>query len=295
MKLRIYAVVLTLLVAGMSTALWKERANSAAHAARATQLSRQNAELSFQLKQTSKSAEKYEQRAVALDSQLGSAKTRTTATESKQVQLTRELHATKSQLSEREQREVALMTELATLRQKVASVSPAPSSENEEAVILPTLMVQPKRSPQPKSSESVASTVAPTQPAATPPVSTPAPSAEEIAAYNRRINELETQLTHLLTRALATPAEAKPRPVQPAAEITSHQVVRVGPRDAFVVLNYGAEKGATSGTVVSLQRAGTELARAQISDARPKFALAQVLPATLKGQLQTGDLVIFNH
>jgi hypothetical protein len=74
-----------------------------------------------------------------------------------------------------------------------------------------------------------------------------------------------------------------------------YQVVRVGPRDAFVVLDFGAAHGARPGQILSLWRGTSELARVQISDARPRFSLAQVLSATLKGQLQTGDLVLLTN
>ena len=38
----------------------------------------------------------------------------------------------------------------------------------------------------------------------------------------------------------------------------------------------------------------TRLAQVQISDVRSRFSLARGVPGTLKGQLQTGDLVVFN-
>ena len=46
--------------------------------------------------------------------------------------------------------------------------------------------------------------------------------------------------------------------------------------------------------IIRLRRGTSELAQVQISDVRPRFSLAQVLPDTLKGQLQTGDIVVFN-
>lgn len=301
MKLRADAVALTLLVAGLAAAWWHERTERTVVTEQATRLARQNAELGFELKQARKDKAAYEQRAVSLDNQLGSAKSRTTATETKQVQLTRELHETKSRLTEREQREVALMTELATLRQKVATASaPAP----EEAMVLPTLILtpglpesNPDRAKSPARADLTVSQPAPTK---TPPAApAPAPaSADELAAYSRRIAELETQLTQLLTRALAeAPAPAAPvASAQPVnAPAIRFQVLRVGPRDSFIVVDCGAEQGARLGVTVSVQRDGQELARARVSETRPNFALAQVQPTTLKGQLQPGDLVVFTQ
>ena len=53
--------------------------------------------------------------------------------------------------------------------------------------------------------------------------------------------------------------------------------------------------GAWPNDIIHLRRGTSGLAQVQISDARPRFSLAQVLPATLKGQLQTGDLVVFTN
>ncbi len=243
MNPRIYALVVTLIAAGLGAALWHERAANAGLAAQVTRLSRQNAELRYAAKKSAEQAEKFNRQAVELDSQLGSAKSRTTATEIRHSQLTRELSA-------REQHEVALLAELATLRQMIAGTA-TPQAE----------------------------------------------STVDASAYRERIAGLEHQLVQLLSRALAEPLperdlqgpETAPAPPEP------YQVVRVGPRDSFVVLDFGATHGASPGQILSLWRGARELARVQISDARPRFSLAQVLSATLKGQLQTGDLLVLTN
>lgn len=217
-------------------------------------LSRQNAELRYELKQAATQAADIGRRAVELDSLLGSAKIRSTAHETRNDQLVRELSA-------REQREVALMAELASLRQ-----APRPAAPPEPAPVISAAPVAPA-SPTP------------------PPV--------DIAPYERRIAELEEQLTRLLTRALAeTLDEPAPPAATPAAPLP-HQVVRVGPAGTFVVIDYGAVHGARPQALIRLQRGTSELAQVQISDVRPRFSLARVLPGTLKGQLQTGDLLVF--
>ena len=263
MKAGVYVSVLGLATAGACTALVIARRSNADLEAQVTRLSRQNADLRYELKQASRQAVDIGQRAVELDSQLGSAKARTTATETRNVQLAR-------QLTEREQREVTLMAELATLRQQTADRSPA-----EEPVVLPTLILTAGKESSP-----------PAPPPPTPEV--------DVGPYRQRIAELEDQLTRLLTRALAEtlPESAAPDP-EPAR--VPHQVVRVGPAAAFVVLDYGETHGARPQAIIRLQRGTSELAQVQISDVRPRFSLAQVLPGTLKGQLQTGDLVVFTQ
>jgi hypothetical protein len=263
MKAGVYLGVLGLVTLGACTALFLARRANADLQAQVTRLSRQNADLRYELKQASRQAADIGQQAVELDSQLGSAKARTTATETKNVQLVR-------QLTEREQREVALMAELATLRQQTAGHNPTG-----EPAVLPTLILTASKEPAPSA----------------PP--SPAPEVD-LASYLQRIAELEDQLTRLLTRALA---ETLPESAAPGAEPApaTHQVVRVGPAAAFVVIDYGETHGARPQAIIRLQRGTSELAQVQISDVRPRFSLAQVLPGTLKGQLQTGDLVVFTQ
>ena len=276
MKLWILTLVLGLAVIALGVGYWHERGAGQELAAQVAKLTQQNAGLNHDLKQAVKQAADVGKRAVELDSQLGSAKSRTTATESRQAQLNRELNETKSRLTEREQREIALMAELATLRQKVTEAG-APAGP---VVTAPAPAV-------------VASAPATTQAAPTEP----AEPAVDVAAYNRRIDELEQQLTALLTRALTEPATPAPAaaPEPAPARPVSHHVVRVGARDSFVVIDYGTDHGARANDIISVQHGTSEVARVQISDARPRFSVAQVLPDSVKGQLQSGDLVVFKN
>lgn len=260
MKPRTIILLLSLLAAGLGVALWQARLTHAGLTAQVARLSRQNAGLRYEARQAGRQAEDFSRKAIELDSQLGSAKTRTTATESRHHLLAREL-------SEREQREVALMTELATLRQKLA-----------EAALPPGTSASPAGA------------------RTAPPAGRPVEPAPDVSAYRSRITGLEEQLVRLLTRALAEPPapredERVPAPTPPAP----FQVVRVGPRDAFVVIDYGSGQGARPDQILSLWRGTSEVARVQISDARPRFSLAQVLPSTLKGLLQPGDLVVLTN
>ncbi len=272
MKSGFYVGGFALLAAVAGLGLWLARSQRQELAAQVTRLSRQNADLRYELKQATQQVTDVGRQAVELDSQLGSAKVRSTATETRNVQLTRELTV-------REQREVALMVELAELRQRAA---PPVNPENVEPVILPVLLLSPKSVAVP----AVANLTPP------PPVIA-APPPVDVEPYRQRIAELEQQLIDLLTRSLAEmPAEPPPTAI-PSSGPRPHQVVRVGPADSFVVIDYGSEHGARPEAVIRLHRGTSALAQVQISDVRPRFSLAQVLPGTLKGQLQTGDLLVF--
>lgn len=201
-------------------------------------------------------------KAADLDTQLGQAKTRSTASETKSVQLARELTATKSTLTERQQREVALLGEIEGLRQKIKSAESAPAAASATA------------------------------PAAPVPVPVPVVTEEDLAAYERRIKALESQLTDLLARALAEAPEPPPASAPADDAPVPHRVVRVGAKDAFVVLDYGADHGAAPGDEATLARGTSVVARVHITDVRGRFSIAQVVADSRKGQLQAGDIVL---
>ncbi|MDI1250813.1 MAG: hypothetical protein PSV13_18260 [Lacunisphaera sp.] len=274
MKLRTFTLLVSLAALGLGAALWRERSASAGLAAQVTRLARKNADLRYEAKQAAAQAENFSRHAVELDSQLGSAKSRTTATEVRQHQLTRELSA-------REQREVELMTELATLKQRLTETAAPVETARGEVAAAPDCARAP-----------VGHSLGDGR---TPPASRPAePAVIDLRAHRTRITELEQQLTQLLTRVLAEPA-ATPVAEPESAPPEPYQVVRVGPRDSFVVLDFGAAHGARPGQILRLWRGTSELARVQISDARSRFSLAQVLSTTLKGQLQTGDYALLTN
>lgn len=237
-------------------------------AARVAQLERDAATARADAAQARESAQKFQAKAAELDAQLGNVKTRATAVETKSVQLHRELASTKSSLTERQQREVALLAEIEALRQKIqAAGTPATA----------TTIVPP----------STATVVA------APPTSAASISSEELSGYRQRIASLEVQLTELLTRALAEPVAGPDEPAEttPTA-VAVFKVVRIGAQDAFVIVDFGADHGAQRGDTLFVSRGTSVVAAAEISDARPRFSVAHVLPAKSKGQLQTGDIVL---
>lgn len=236
MKSRLTLLIPWALAAGLGWAWFQAEQQQEELRASVTKLTRQQADLRFELKTRTTERDALQRAAEALDQQLGSAKTRTTATEIKHHDLSRNLTAAQQELVERTQRETALLNELARLRQ---------------------------------------------------PPERPATASSEVSrATQERIAVLEEQLTALLTRALAEP------PARPASP-PPRQVLQVGPQDAFVIVDYGAAHGASRGEIIQLQRGTTVLAQAQISDTSPGLSIAQVQPTSVKGQLQTGDLVVF--
>jgi hypothetical protein len=225
-------------------------------ASRNLSLSRHNAALRSDLKLANQRADELDREALHLDTQLG---------------------ATKALLSERSRRQAVLVAEIDTLRELAhppRAASPALHSNP---------LLEPRRPRRGLGDIEVGPTSEALPAKETILPATPDPMLD----YQRRISELENQLTTLLTRALAEPAPPS-NPLGPP----SPKVVRVGPDDAFVIVDVGLEDGLHPGQTLFLQRGTTRLARVQISDARARHSLAQVLPGTQKGKLQTGDIVL---
>lgn len=116
-------------------------------------------------------------------------------------------------------------------------------------------------------------------------------SPEAVAAYKNTIAELERQLASARNGA-AAPTAAGAATAVFASRAGRATVLTVGPESAFVVLNFGATRGAQLGQKLAVSQGTAEVATVLISDVRTHFSVAQVLPDTLRGALQKGDLAI---
>lgn len=252
MRLPLYAWVLAGVAALLAVGFFALQRDNSALQERTAALARQNTDLRHEADRATERASLIERRAAELDSQLAATKMRKTTNDTEGVQLARDLHDAQVQLAEHVQHEVMLAAEIAALRQKIVSAG----------LPLPT--------------DSVLTNSA-------------TDAAAQIDAANKRLAQLQQQLDDALARL----QEAKTAVVLAAkAEPPPHTVVRVGPKDSFVIIDYGTDHGANNGRLIMLRRGTTVIAYVRISDARPAFSIAQVLPDSLKGQLQPGDLVV---
>jgi hypothetical protein len=113
-------------------------------------------------------------------------------------------------------------------------------------------------------------------------------SPEAVLAYKTTIAELERQLATARNGAALTSGAGGATAVF-ASRAGRATVLTVGPESAFVVLNFGAERGAQLGQKMTVSQGSEIVATILISDVRSKFSVAQVLPDTLRGVLQKGD------
>jgi hypothetical protein len=113
---------------------------------------------------------------------------------------------------------------------------------------------------------------------------------EVIEAYKTTIAELERQLATARDGA-AVPAAGASTAVF-ASRAGRATVLTIGPENAFVVLNFGAVRGAQLGQKLTINQGSQVVATVLISDVRPNYSVAQVLPETLRGVLQKGDSAV---
>lgn len=115
---------------------------------------------------------------------------------------------------------------------------------------------------------------------------------EAVAAYKSTIAELERQLA-TARNGVALPGTAGASTAAFSSRAAGRAtILSVGPDNAFVVLNFGAARGAEVGHRLTVSHGTNEVAVVHISDVRPNFSVAQVLPDTLRGVLQKGDLAV---
>lgn len=110
-------------------------------------------------------------------------------------------------------------------------------------------------------------------------------SPEQAAAYEERIRDLEDQLIAMRrTQAPSNPAA----PSAPAG--LTGQVIEVGPKSSFVVLNIGSKHGAVVALDMILRRGSTVLARINLTDVRENYSVANVRLETGAGNIRPGDV-----
>jgi hypothetical protein len=118
-----------------------------------------------------------------------------------------------------------------------------------------------------------------------------AASPDAVAAYRNTIAELERQL------AMARDGAAAPSAAGASTAVFTNRagrasVLTVGPESAFVVLNFGAVRGAQVGQRLTVSQGQAVVATVLISDVRTNFSIAHVLPETLRGVLHKGDSAV---
>ena len=100
----------------------------------------------------------------------------------------------------------------------------------------------------------------------------------EAQRYRRTIADLESRIGELEQFIALVAGRAQ-----------HAQVVRAGPQNAFVVINFGANHGAVANQRMTVSRGTERLATVEISQVAEHYSIAQVLAESLSGNLRKGD------
>lgn len=117
---------------------------------------------------------------------------------------------------------------------------------------------------------------------------------EEIEKFKQTIAALEARLAGSASTdgsapaAGATDSAAAAAPA-PSARTAAADVLRIGTKNAFVVLGLTAADGIKIGDKFAISRDGAVIASSVISEIKDTYAIAQVVPSSIKSTLQSGD------
>jgi hypothetical protein len=116
---------------------------------------------------------------------------------------------------------------------------------------------------------------------------TGAATAEQVAKYQARITDLEKEVASLRRGGGSTGPALDPLANVPA-NLTAN-VIDVGPRAAFVVLDIGTRNGAAPSLEMVLRRGSVVIAHVRLTEVKETYSVAHVLPRTGNGNVRPGD------
>jgi predicted RNase H-like nuclease (RuvC/YqgF family) len=206
-------------------------------------------DLQTKLSESAAQTEAIQKRLAALDSDLGEAKSKTTSAETRNSQLSRDVAQLRNQITAKEDAEQSLNREIGDLKRELA---------------------QSKLSSSGVSSEEVDGYKA------------------TIATLQARVNELQAGRGNTLAELPNTTVPGSVAPVQPSSSL-SGEVVSIGNKNAFVVINVGSDQGVQINQQFAISRDGSDVAKASVSSVEKNYAIAFVAADSLKGGLLKGD------
>lgn len=118
-------------------------------------------------------------------------------------------------------------------------------------------------------------------------ISVGSPSPGQVPALQARVAELEAQLAAARQDAPADAPGGDPFSAVPAG--LAGNVIEVGPKAAFVVLDIGSRHGAVPFLEMVVRHGATIVARVRLTDVRESYSVAHVVPESGSGSIRTGD------
>jgi septal ring factor EnvC (AmiA/AmiB activator) len=218
-------------------------------------------ELNAKLAESGALNEGLQKRLAALDSDLGDAKSKLATSDGRNIQLSRDISQIRAQLSSTDGTAQALNNEIDRLNQELFKIKLASAS---------------------------------------------AASPIEVDGYKNQITTLQAKVSELEAAVkLAARNSKSAHGVSAGAVDTAvdnsliwsgdgprYEVASVGDGDAFVVIKAGLPEGLQPNQKLMIGRDGKGVAQAIISSVHENFAVAQIIPSSIKSPLVKGDLAI---
>ncbi|MBW8781604.1 MAG: 50S ribosomal protein L29 [Verrucomicrobia bacterium] len=176
-----------------------------------------------------------------------------------------DLGEAKSRATASDSRSVQLARDVAQLRNQITAKDEAAQSLNTEIADLKRELTEAK---------TAAAAVSP----------------EEIENYKKTIATLQTRVSELEAgRPKVVNADGTVTTVAPVTPGLTGQILSVGSHNAFVVINLGSTKGVQVNQRFTITREGNTLATGVVSSVGEGYAIAQIVPDSLRGTLAKGD------
>ena len=120
-------------------------------------------------------------------------------------------------------------------------------------------------------------------------------SLDKATAYEQEIASLEArilQLKNSQANASTVSMSDTYRTLKTAPGGLSGQILTVGPKSSFVVINLGYTSGVRLDHLLEIQRDGKLVANIQVTEVKENLSIARILPESMETDPETGDIVI---
>ncbi|MEC7906566.1 MAG: hypothetical protein VYC82_05020 [Verrucomicrobiota bacterium] len=120
-------------------------------------------------------------------------------------------------------------------------------------------------------------------------------SLDKATAYEQEIASLEARILQLKnSQATASTVSLSDtyRTLKTAPGGLSGQILTVGPKSSFVVINLGYISGVRLDHLLEIQRDGKLVANIQVTEVKENLSIARILPESMENDPETGDIVI---
>ena len=120
-------------------------------------------------------------------------------------------------------------------------------------------------------------------------------SLDKATEYEQEIASLETrilQLKNLQADTATVSLSDSYRNLKSAPGGLSGQILTVGPKSSFVVINLGYTSGVRLDHLLEIQRDGKLVANIQVTEVKENLSIARILPESMATDPETGDTVL---